>query len=407
MTISLEISEDILLQVREKLLCSICRGDRLEEVVDLPNLPLTGIYVTEPDPNYRGIDQGFNVCADCGHGQLRNAVDPDSVYDHTYTHRGGVSPIATGGNDFFADFLDNLTPGHTFDRILDVGCSDLYLSRKIAHKGRESYGIDPVWKMDTPPSGEKINVIGALVEDVDFDKELSGRPDLVVSAHTFEHIDEPRAQLERLVEFAEDDALFIVEVPGFDTMLRIYRFDQVFHQHINHFSVASMRRLIEELGCRYVTHTYNYNFWGGTMLTAFRKGVGSSGDSGDPAPERPTANLAKERLKIFRDQLENLTTYLERAKPGTIYGYGAAQMLPVLAYHMNSDLSFMDSVLDDMPGRSNLTWPDLNVRIKQPTPDLDLTEATVVITALDSVRPIMRRCLGLSPRQIAVPLQSF
>jgi len=377
----------------------------LDEIVDLPNFPLTGIYVEKRDENHRGIEQGFNVCADCGHGQLRNAIDPAVVYDSTYTHRGAGSPIASGGNEFFAQFLDSLTVGKTFDRVVDVGCSDLYLLRQIKHKARERYGIDPVWIGQDTSEVEDINVIGAFVEDVDFDSALSGAPDLVVSAHTFEHVDEPRSQLERLFEIAADGALFVIEVPGFDSMLRLARYDQVFHQHINHFSVASMRNMIHSMGGTYLTHTFNYGFWGGTMLMAFTKN--SPGAASEKDYSHPSAEYASSRFGVFKRQLGELDSYIDNISDQIIFGFGAAQMLPALAYHMDSDLSFLESVLDDNPARADLTWPDLGVRIHEPDGDHDYSESNVVITALDSTRPILRRCIELKFRQILVPLQSI
>jgi len=335
---------------------------------------------------------------------MRNAVDPSIVYDSTYTHRGGNSRIATGGNEFFANFLASITEGRRFEKMVDIGCSDLYLLNKVKHLARECYGIDPVWIGEDASHVPDLNVIGAFVEDVDFNAALSGPPDLVLSAHTFEHIDEPRLQLERIFNFAADDALFVIEVPGFDSMLRLARYDQAFHQHINHFSVASMRRLIEELGGTYLTHTYNYNLWGGTMLTAFTKNQ----PSGPPVHDyvKPSADYAKARFAAFKRQLSELNTYLDVIKDQKIYGYGGAQMLPTLAYHMDSDLSYMETVLDDNPDRADLTWPDLGVRISIPEKDRDYSDSTVIITALDSSRPILRRCVELKFRQVLVPLQS-
>jgi SAM-dependent methyltransferase len=393
--------------MRKKTTCSVCRGTRLEEVLDLPGFPLTQIYVASRDLDHQGFDQGFNICADCGHGQNRNMIDPATVYDNTYTHRGGESVMATGGNDFFLNFIDSVTEGRTFSRALDVGCSDLYLTRRIAHKAKETFGVDPVWiGKEAPETEENVNVIGAFVEDLDFAAQLGGAPDLVVSAHTFEHVDEPRDQLERLIDAADDGALFIVEIPCLDTMLRLSRFDQVFHQHVNLFSVASFRRLIHELGATYVDHVFNWNYWGGTMMTAFVKG--GSGEFVEPAGHpKPTLAKAKARYEVFRRQLSELNSHIEAVSDRPIFGYGGAGMLPTLAYHMESDLSYLTNILDDDPNRAGLTWPDLGVGIRQPGESEDFSEASVVITALDSARPIIRRCIDLNFREILLPLQAI
>ena len=39
------------------------------------------------------------------------------------------------------------------------------------------------------------------------------------------------------------------------------------------------------------------------------------------------------------------------------YGFGAAQMLPVLAHHMGSDLSFLEAILDEIMNQDILELP--------------------------------------------------
>lgn len=394
---------------KEKLRCSVCLGSELDEVLGLPDFPLTSIYIKDPaeSVDYPNVNQALMLCARCGHGQLRFFLEPDFVYGPLYWHRSSVSPIATSGNDFFAEFLERLTVEKTFRKIVEVGCNDLYLLRKIAGKGEELFGIDPIWKQQQLEAEGNIRVIGKFIEEVDFQKEIGGAPDLIISAHTFEHVDEPRDSLQKLMDVASPGAIFVIEVPSLDTLLATYRFDQVFHQHIQYFSLASMTRLISELGGEYLTHTYNYNYWGGTMLVAFRKGQSNS--SFLPSVVKPNKQAIEESLSLFREQIAALNKVLTvLTKNGeTIYGYGGAQMLPTLAYHMKSDLSFLRCVLDDNERRDGLTYPHLPVIIKKPEDGFTLEDATVLITALDSARPILRRVMALKAKRILAPLHIF
>lgn len=141
------------------------------------------------------------------------------------------------------------------------------------------------------------------------------------------------------------------------------------------------------------------------MLVAFRKGRSSNSSSGDrPVPSQKQI-LA--RWQIFQEQLAHLTKVLDDLDHEPVYGYGAAQMLPTLAYHMKSDLSFLKCVLDDNPARDNLTYPHLPVWIRKPPEGMTLERAGVLITALDSLRPILKRVLSMRPRHVYVPLNLF
>lgn len=394
---------------KEKTTCSVCLGKDLDEVLALPDFPLTSIYIKDPaeSADYPNADQALMLCSRCGHGQLRFFLEPNFVYGSLYWHRSSASPIATNGNDFFAGFLERIAAKKKFRKIVEVGCNDLYLLRKIAGKGEELFGIDPIWKRRQPPTEGNIRVIGKFIEEVDFGREIGGEPDLILSAHTFEHVDEPRVPLQKLMDTASSGAMFVIEVPSLDTLLATYRFDQVFHQHVQYFSLASMTHLIGELGGEYVAHTYNYDYWGGTMLVAFRKGP--AGSSSLTSVIKPNKKAVGESLSVFREQIAALNKVLAvLIKNGeTIYGYGGAQMLPALAYHLQSDLSFLRCVLDDNRSRHGLRYPHLPLVIKKPEDGFTLEGAAVLITALDSARPILRRVMALKAKRILVPLHIF
>ncbi|TAL19565.1 methyltransferase domain-containing protein [Patescibacteria group bacterium] len=388
---------------RERDRCIVCGRAGLTEVLPLPALPLTGIFLQpgEDRSRYPNFDQALLFCDECGHGQLRFFIDPKVVYGSIYTHRSSRSPIAAGGNDFFAAFVGQVAAGRNFNRVVDIGCNDLYLLGKFRGRAAELIGIDPIWRGKAPPESGGARVIGKFAEEVDFEREAGGA-DLVLSAHTFEHVDSPLAPLARALAAAAPGALFVIEVPSLDTLLANLRFDQVFHQHVNYFSLASMSRLIRELGGEYLAHTYNYGYWGGTMLVAFRKPAGRPA----PPPEfnRPARESIAESYARFREQMDLVRRALLAARHETIYGYGAAQMLPTLAYHLRSDLSFLAGLLDDDPARGGLTYPTLPIIIRNPADDFSLANSTALLTALDSARPILRRLIALGARRIILPL---
>jgi len=390
-----------------KLKCSICCNENLVQAIKLPNLPLTGVFVKDPsEKNSIGIDQGLNVCPECGHAQLKYLVDPDYLYGQSYYHRSANSSISTSGNDFFLNFLRTVSGEKNFRKILEIGCNDAYLLKNIQEMGEALVGIDPIWKNKDTQISEKIKLVGGFIEETDFVSELDGKPDLILSVHTFEHISDPLTSLIKLVKNSSENAMFVIEVPGFDSLLNSFRFDQIFHQHIHYYSLASFQRLIEIVGCEYLSHTFNYNFWRGTMLVAFQKTKKAVDGSINSGFYKPTLKTIASRFGIFQEQLLCFMKTLMTQYKNPICGFGGSQMLPILAYHLNSDLSFLKYILDDDPTREGLMYPSLPVRIKQPTKDLDLSKHSVVITALDSSRPILKRLFDLKARNIFIPLSS-
>jgi len=376
--------------------CPACGSKQRRQVLDLPQLPLTGIYVTEPTTVLPQPDQTLLLCTDCGHGYLENVIDPELLYQETYTHRTGGSPIARSGNDFLWSFIDEVVGTRRFQHAFEIGCNDLYLTQRLTGLASHVTGLDPIWRDRQPEfNTDGIKVLGKFVGELDCSHDLDQAADLIVSAHTFEHVHDPYDQLQPVIDHATDGAFVFIEVPCFDTQLSNFRFDQVFHQHIQYFSVYSMARMIERLGCRYLAHRMNYRYWGGTMLFAFIKESRPRISLGT----RPTVDTVAARLGVFRDRYTMLRRELNEFC-GPLYAFGAAQMLPIVAYHLHTDMNEFGAILDDNPQRVGRYFPGWRTPIVEPTDCPDIHDAGVVITALDSYRPILRRLLEMDPRTI-------
>jgi hypothetical protein len=78
-------------------------------------------------------------------------------------------------------------------------------------------------------------------------------------------------------------------------------------------------------------------------------------------------------------------------------------MVPSLAYHIGSDLSFLKGILDDNPVRASLKYPGLSPEIS-PGRDADISNETVLITALDSTEGIKRRLESIGQNRIISPV---
>jgi cyclopropane-fatty-acyl-phospholipid synthase len=366
----------------------------MKSVLTLSNLPLTGYYVHPKEAPIEAyhFDQNLLICLECGHGQLENIIDPQYLYNDKYSHRGSLSPIASGGNYFFLNYLLANISGKK-ESIIDVGCNDLLLIELIKKKVKADnyYGLDPIWiGMDQIKDG--INVLGKFSNELT-PTDIKGKLDLVVSCHTFEHIPDPIDSLTKISELCSDNADFFIEVPSFETLAELNRVDQVFHQHVNYYSVNSMTELFKRFGFGYVDHTFNYDMWGGTMILHFRKGHTSTHNS---LAEKMTPEKFLSSLSLFRKQIIFFNEQI--ASFDDVCLYGAAQMLPILLYHLNNDMLNSITIYDNNPNRIGLKYPYLELFIQEPPKSL--AGKTIVITALDSFRPIFKKLVDLHPKRI-------
>jgi hypothetical protein len=382
--------------------CSVCQSTSLENIFYLENFPLTGIFVEKKEPESRdGHDQSLHMCNDCGHAQLGSILPGSFLYGDHYAHRSSASHITPSSFKFILEYLES-NFGNKFSQALEIGCNDLVLLKELSSRARKVAGIDPIW-IDKQPDDllPNMQVIGDFIENVDLAAQISEAPDLVVSTHNFEHIIDPLAQLKRLLEAASDNAVFIIELPDLHSMVNNLRFDQVFHQHFHYFSLASFLTMIGNAGGHYIDHSINYRNWGGSFTVAFS----NNPDRANDLPINiPTANPTwiKDRYQLFKDGMANVKRLIE-GLDGEIWAYGAAQMLPTLAYHLETDFSFLTGIMDDCPLRNGKTYPTIPVQIHKPDEKTSLKDQTVIITALDAIRPITNRLIDFDPKFIVNP----
>lgn len=379
--------------------CSVC-GGAVAPIIDLPVLPLTDTYCRESiaDP-LPGIDQRLLYCQSCGHGQLETLIAPAVLYGSNYCFRTSSSATARKGTEFFLSVIDEAAPGRQFRCVLDLGCNDLFLLNLLKDRAEFRVGIDPVWQgREGEREDMSIHVFGKNFEDVDLGA-LPAKPDLIVCRHTLEHIADPRRVVQALMGIAADDALFVFEVPGFDGLIQRFRFDQVFHQHAQYFTLASFLKLLETVGGRHLLHRFNFHDWG-AMAVAFVRG-----DASTRTEARLWSNTEiNARYGLFQKQMQTAGELLAFCAGAPLYGYGAAQMLPVLGYHMGTDFSELIAVLDDDASKDGVGYWNLPVKILLSGKVTDLHEAAVLITAVDNVQPIMKKLLTSRPRHIIHPL---
>ncbi len=74
---------------------------------------------------------------------------------------------------------------------------------------------------------------------------------------------------------------------------------------------------------------------------------------------------------------------------------------------MKTDLSFLERILEDDPKRNGLRYPYFSAMIRQSDPTFTLEGRSVLVTALDSIRPVLKRVMSMRARHILVPLHMF
>lgn len=381
--------------------CVICGGN-VEAIWDLPKLPLTGIYfdkyVESPD-NYL-FNQRLQLCKNCDFLQLETQVDPTLLYQETYSHLSSKSCISASGNTFLREYIRDEIELSKIEQIVEIGCNDLYLLKTFDPDSHNLAGQDPIWGYGSKIV-DGVKVLGGFAENCDYSKILDSKINLILSAHTFEHVFEPFKVLENINNYVSDDCMFVIEVPSANRMVQQLRFDQVFNQHVNYYTINSLISLFKIFGFGLKQTKFNFTYWGGTQLLIFQKGFHQASITSEF--DTLKSNIILDSLKSFKLGVDYFRRQLvNSSKP--ILAYGAAQMLPILNYHTGSEFMLINKIVDDNPTRQQKYYPSLDIEIVSPSNINKFNEYVAVVTALDSSRNISNKLISLGSKNILLPL---
>lgn len=385
--------------------CAVC-GTRLgKPLIILPRLPLTELFIRKkPDKPQGFADQDFHYCENCSHGQLGNIIPPEILYTSTeYFFRTSRSKTALAANNYFLSFINKIIRNRSFGTIVEPGCSDLYLLESLISKAEKLIGIDPVLSHGSRRRG-KIIEFGDFFENIDLTQEISGDA-LSISSHTLEHIDQPGKFIEKLLTEFPNDSLHIHQFPCLNALVADGKYDQIFHQHLQYFSIRSFTHLVEKFGGEVISSEINWYHWGALMI-AFRKRSGKKRKKTTRVADGISADKIRNGYLYFKEEMKHTGTKLS-ALEVPVYGFGAALMLPILAYHLQNDFSGFKAVLDDDKKKKGLYYINLPVQIQKPLERQVYCDSTFVVTAVNTTRSVLPRILELKPKRIIFPMNSI
>ena len=386
--------------------CAVCIRNLDKPLLKFPRFPITEIYIDhKPKKSLGFINQYFHFCKNCGHGQLGNIISTNILYNKSdYFFRTSKSQSAKKANDVFLNYIKSIIKRRRFDNILEIGCSDLYLLRGLLPFGKKLIGIDPILEdKQKELFSDKIRIFGDFFENFDLKTKSDGKT-LVISSHTLEHIEEPRALIEKLLLDATEESIFIFQFPGLETLVKDGRYDQIFHQHLQYFSIKSFNFLVEHFGGEIINYQINYHHWG-SLMVAFKKRKG-----------RAPKYITKEGLSIqqitkgydqFRLHMKSLGNYLRSLKGEKVIGYPATLMLPILSYHLDNDFSDLICIIDGDKKKDGLYYINLPVAIKSLEKIKNFSDINILMTAVNTGRALLPRLEKLSPKRIIFPLNTI
>lgn len=383
--------------------CYLCSTENSESILQMENYPLNSIYCAERTMNnqYRK-NMNLYHCRSCGHFYAFSEVDINDLYNNDYLYSPSSPNVQERAN--FIDKELKKYSGIKFNRVIDIGCNDTTLLKKISKSIQANYyiGIDPAIPNAIVESPDTFILYKDFVQNIiipHFDPNL---PDLVISDQTFEHIPNLNEVVELIWQQTSNSSIISICVPSFEALMLKMNYNFVIHEHLHYFTLGRLVNLLESHGFSLKQHYIDYQTTSNFLFTVFKKedkqiisdfnrllhGLIDFDNS---------FFLFKKSIDLYKNVMKCVN------KNELTFGFGASDLTGNLAYFIDTDFDGFNCILDDTESKQNKYIPFIVPNIIAPKNE-DYTTCNVVITAPQASRAIMNRLKEMKFKRIINPL---
>ena len=382
--------------------CRLCGGRRLELVLALTPTPPANAFVAASElgsPQERfPLDVFF--CADCGHVQLLDVVDPRLLFEN-YVYVAGTSPVFVRHFESYAqDVLRRFSPA-AGSLVVDIGSNDGTLLGFFKAAGHRVLGIDPAQKIAESAARAGIPTRAAfftpaLAREV---RAEDGGAAIVTANNVFAHVDDLRGVVEGVKALLQPDGVFVFEVSYLVDVYEKTLFDTIYHEHLSYHSVKPLVRFFREQGMELID-AVRVPSHGGSLrgVAQLANGPRKAADSVVDAV-RHEERIGLDRPATFRKFSEDIAV-LKRECSGLLHGlkddgkriaaFGAPAKATTLMFHFGIGPELISFIADDSPWKQGLFSPGYHIPVRPASAIYEERPDYVVILAWNFAESIMR-----------------
>ncbi|WP_236540654.1 class I SAM-dependent methyltransferase [Spiractinospora alimapuensis] len=346
----------------------------LLEFLDLGRQPLSDHFRAPEDT---GAEFFFHLsvgrCEGCGMVQLMEEVPRERMFHADYPYLSSGSAVM---RQHFAEFA-NRAPTHSSDPfVVELGCNDGVMLRRLAERGVRHLGVEPSGGV-----ADLARAAGVEVWNVFFDEETAagilrdrGPADVVYAANTLCHIPYVVPVLRGVRELLAPGGVLVFEDPYFGDIVRQSSFDQIYDEHFYLFTGNAVHNLAARCGLELVD-VERLGVHGGEV----RYTLGRSGEH-SPSPavsallreerERGLTEPAglrafAERVDRIRADLVSLLTRL-RDEGARVAGYGATAKSATVLNYCGIGPDLVEYISDTTPAKQARLTPGSGIEVRPP-----------------------------------------
>lgn len=353
--------------------CRANGSSNLVTVLSLGDQALTGIFPRSPDERITVGPLNLLWCPDSGLLQLGHSYDPDEMYGDNYGYRSGLnqSMVRHLGNK--VSYLERAFQPASGDTVLDIGANDSTTLRAYKTAGLERIGIDPTGEKFRSYYPDDITLVSDFFSQEKFEHVTNAKAKIVTSIAMFYDLESPTEFACQVAAVLAPDGVWHLEQSYLPSMLRMCSYDTICHEHLEYYSLSSIRRILDAAGLKIVDVQMNAVNGGSFAITAALAAsslrandavigwlLGQEERMGLDTP-RPYREF-ETRVFQHRLDLQKLLGSL-RADGKRILGYGASTKGNVLLQFCGFGPDTIEAIAEVNPDKFGAYTPGTNIPI--------------------------------------------
>ena len=351
--------------------CRASNSNDLKPVISLGMSPLANNLLSSPKDKDELYPLEMTYCPDSHNCQLSYVVPPEKMFDH-YLY---VSSTTKSFREHFKKAADkyikkfNLTSDSL---VIDIGSNDGIALKPFKEKNIKVLGIEPASNIAKIANEKGINTLNKYFTSSAVDSILMeyGKADVITASNVFAHADGLEEITNCAFNLLKKDGCFVVEVQYLLDTIKDLTFDNIYHEHVNYWSVTSLNKFVNRLGYK-LNKVEHINTHGGSIRVYIK--------NKNHTPDYSVNEFLKKEEKFgikdyntylkFAKQVEeakfNVNKNIKKLKSKglTLIGYGSPAKATTALNYYGITSNEIDYIIDDNPLKHNKILPGVRIPI--------------------------------------------
>ncbi|MEC7640868.1 MAG: class I SAM-dependent methyltransferase [Nitrospinota bacterium] len=328
--------------------CRLCGSDKLEEISTLGNLYIS-TFVNERE---EGIKAPLDMvlCVNCSLLQLRHTAPMELMYSRFYWYRSGVTDTMRKALRNLTESIEALVSLKPGDVVFDIGANDGTMLTTFTTKGLRKIGCEPA---DNLIDQLKVNadlVIHGFWNCEAYESLAKahgfGKAKVVTAIGMFYDMEDPNQFVADVSKVLADDGVFVAQLMCLRPMLEKNDVGNICHEHLEFYSLESLRYLFENNGLEMFKLEEN-NVNGGSYRIYCRHFK----NSGIEFDERYTKKDYQDFFRRVEENKNQCTAFIKQEvdRGKSIYVYGASTKGNTILQYYGLDHTWIKAAAERSP----------------------------------------------------------